>query len=99
DEIREMMRQGRSDAQIVDFMVARYGDFVLYRPPLKGTTLLLWFGPLLLLAAGVIALFYRLARRRAVDEPQLAPGGAERARRLLEGTDRPCPRSWSPPRR
>jgi cytochrome c-type biogenesis protein CcmH len=85
DQIREKMRQGQSDAQIVDFMVARYGDFVLYRPPLKGTTLLLWFGPLLLLAAGIAALFYRLARRRRSDEAQLAPADEERARRLLEG--------------
>jgi cytochrome c-type biogenesis protein CcmH len=88
-QVREKLRQGQSDAQIIDFMVARYGDFVLYRPPLKGTTLLLWFGPLLLLAAGVIALFYRLARRRPSADAPLAPADAERARRLLEGQERP----------
>jgi cytochrome c-type biogenesis protein CcmH len=85
EQVREKMRQGMSDAQIVDFMVERYGDFVLYRPPLKATTLLLWFGPLLLLAAGIVALFYRLARRRRPEEAQLAPADEERARRLLEG--------------
>jgi len=44
-EARELIAQGRSDAEIVDYMTARYGDFVLYRPPLKGTTAMLWFGP------------------------------------------------------
>jgi len=52
NQVREKMRQGASDSEIVDYMVARYGDFVLYRPPLKLTTALLWFGPLLLLAGG-----------------------------------------------
>src|SRR5207245_11469173 len=51
NQVREKMRQGASDSEIVDYMVARYGDFVLYRPPVKATTLMLWFGPLLLLAA------------------------------------------------
>jgi cytochrome c-type biogenesis protein CcmH len=85
DEIREMMRKGRSDDQIISFMVDRYGDFVLYRPPLKATTALLWFGPLLLVLAGVVALFYRLGRRRRDPEAPLAPADEERARRLLEG--------------
>src|SRR5213595_4054656 len=48
NQLREKMRQGKSDAEVVDFLVQRYGDFVLYRPPLKATTVLLWFGPLLL---------------------------------------------------
>ena len=51
-EIREMMRQGRSDEEIVRFLTQRYGDFVLYRPPVKSTTWPLWFGPFVLLAAG-----------------------------------------------
>ena len=62
-EIREQIGQGRSDQEILDFMVGRYGDFVRYRPPLKGTTALLWFGPFLLLAAGVAALVLYLRRR------------------------------------
>jgi cytochrome c-type biogenesis protein CcmH len=85
DQVREQMRKGMSDAQIIAFMVDRYGDFVLYRPPLKATTVLLWFGPLLLLAAGIAALFYRLVRRRSAGEAQLAPADEARARRLLEG--------------
>ncbi|HVZ43689.1 MAG TPA: cytochrome c-type biogenesis protein [Ramlibacter sp.] len=51
-EIRGQIRQGRSDAEILDFLVSRYGDFVLYRPRVKPLTWLLWFGPLLLLAGG-----------------------------------------------
>lgn len=62
-EIREQIKQGRSDKEIMDFMVGRYGDFVRYRPPLKGSTFLLWFGPLLLVVAGVTALLLYLRRR------------------------------------
>src|SRR5207245_3371344 len=56
NQVREKMRQGVSDSEILGYMVARYGDFVLYRPPLKLTTVLLWFGPLLLLAGGFLVL-------------------------------------------
>lgn len=62
-EIREQIQAGRSDQEILDFMVGRYGDFVRYRPPLKGTTVLLWFGPFLLLAAGIAVLVAYLRRR------------------------------------
>ncbi len=62
-EIREQIAKGRSDQEILDFMVGRYGDFVRYRPPLKGTTFLLWFGPFLLLVAGIAALAIILRRR------------------------------------
>ena len=83
DQVREKMRQGMSDAQIIDFMVERYGDFVLYRPPFKATTVLLWVGPFVLLAIGLAVLFYRLSRRRRTEEVRLAPADEERARRLL----------------
>lgn len=63
-EIRGMIQQGQSDRQIIDFMVARYGDFVLYRPPVKSATAFLWFGPGLLLIVGLFALV-RYLRRRA----------------------------------
>ena len=49
-QVRELLKQGRSDREIVDYMTARYGDFVLYRPPFKPTTVLLWLGPALMLA-------------------------------------------------
>jgi cytochrome c-type biogenesis protein CcmH len=64
-------------------MVARYGDFVLYRPPLKASTLALWFGPFILLAAGGF-LLYRLITRRRVPERELSDAERERAARLLE---------------
>ena len=63
-EIRGLIKAGKSDAEILDFMVARYGDFVLYRPPVKPTTWLLWGGPFVLLIAAVIGLL-GLVRRRA----------------------------------
>jgi len=62
-ETREMLKQGKSDAEVVDYMTARYGDFVLYRPPLRAKTALLWFGPALLLLIGGAVLFLTLQRR------------------------------------
>ena len=62
-ETREMLKQGKSDADIIDYMTARYGDFVLYRPPLRATTALLWFGPALLLLIGGGVLVFTLRRR------------------------------------
>lgn len=63
NQVREMLRQGMSDRQVVDFLVQRYGDFVLYRPPVKSTTWLLWSGPFLLLI-GALAFFVVKVRRR-----------------------------------
>lgn len=62
-EILKMMKAGRSDAEIRGFLVERYGDFVLYRPPVEPDTWLLWFGPALLLAAGGTALAVAVRRR------------------------------------
>jgi cytochrome c-type biogenesis protein CcmH len=69
NQVREMLRQGRSEREILDFMTARYGDFVLYRPPVKPTTALLWFGPAVLLVGGLLALWL-LLRRRARLAPE-----------------------------
>ena len=63
NQVREMLARGENDKQIIDYMTARYGDFVLYRPPLKTTTALLWFGPAVFLLGGVITLFVVLRRR------------------------------------
>jgi len=79
NQIRERMREGASERDIIAFMVERYGDFVLYRPPWKATTLLLWLGPVLLMLGGLAALYYRLARRQR-EEAKPALSGAERAR-------------------
>ncbi len=73
-EIRTMINQGRSDQEILDFMVARYGDFVRYRPPMKGTTILLWLGPGLLLVLGLTVLVRYLRRRNdAISDSKLSP--------------------------
>jgi cytochrome c-type biogenesis protein CcmH len=87
NQVREKMRQGASDAQIVDYMVARYGDFVLYRPPFKTTTLLLWFGPLLLFAAGFLVLLRRVLRRRPAQDLEMTAAERKRAAELLAGNE------------
>jgi cytochrome c-type biogenesis protein CcmH len=68
NQIREQLKAGRTQQQIVDYMVERYGDFVLYRPPVKGTTLLLWVGPFALLALGAGAGVLIVRRRRGLPE-------------------------------
>jgi len=84
-EIREQIGQGKSDKEILDFMVGRYGDFVRYRPPLKGTTLLLWFGPFALLLAGIVALVIVLRRRgRRVALASLSAEEQKQAEALLK---------------
>lgn len=67
-EVRELLAQGKSDEQIRDYMTARYGDFVLYRPPLKATTVALWAGPAVLLAIAIAALLVTIARRRRLGD-------------------------------
>lgn len=64
-EIRSLMRQGKTDAEILDFMVQRYGDFVLYRPPVQTNTALLWGGPFVLLLLGAVVLIRVLRARRS----------------------------------
>ena len=83
NQIREQLKAGASEQDVIDFMVARYGDFVLYRPPFKATTIALWIGPFLLLALGIAVLVRRLLRRRAPG-PQLSDAERARAARLLE---------------
>jgi len=86
-EIRELIKQGKTDAQIRDYMVARYGDFVLYRPRVNPKTYLLWSGPFVLMIAGVVVLLVYLRRRnRAVAaEQDLTEEEARRAEALLKG--------------
>ncbi|MBK7352317.1 MAG: cytochrome c-type biogenesis protein CcmH [Nitrosomonas sp.] len=71
-EIREQMKANKSDEEIVNFLVARYGDFVLYNPPFKPTTVLLWLGPVLLFLGAILTLILYLRRRRSLvsEEPQ-----------------------------
>ena len=86
-QIRSKLTEGQSQRQILDFMVERYGDFVLYRPPLKTTTVLLWAGPFALLALAVLVMVLNVRRRRrsAVNatERVLSSADQARARQLL----------------
>jgi cytochrome c-type biogenesis protein CcmH len=84
-EIRGQMKMGKSDKEIIAFLTARYGDFVLYNPPVKPTTYLLWFGPFILLAGALVALFRRLKQRRdLINERPLTDEERERARDILK---------------
>jgi cytochrome c-type biogenesis protein CcmH len=83
-QIRVKLQQGQSESQIKQFMVDRYGDFVLYRPPLKSSTWLLWGGPFLLLIGAAVALGLTIRRRsRSAEADAMTPEDAARARRLL----------------
>ncbi len=88
-EVRELAVAGKSADDIRAYLVARYGDFVLYKPPMKSTTWLLWFGPFLLLAAGAIA-WWVIVRRRTAQRAlrgealETAPATVERARSILD---------------
>ena len=81
-QIREQIAAGKSDSEIVDFMVGRYGDFVLYRPPFKASTVALWVGPFVLLALGAGLYFRRLRKRQ--PQPELSAAERSRAAKLLE---------------
>ena len=83
NQVREQLKAGKSEQDVIDFMVARYGDFVLYRPPLKASTLALWAGPFLILLGGLWLLARRIRGRR-VEEPQLSQEERARAAKLLE---------------
>lgn len=83
-EVREQMQKGKNDQEIIDYLVARYGDFVLYEPPMKSYTVLLWFGPFALLLIGAAVLVFQLRKRRqTMPEPVLTPEAQQRATALL----------------
>jgi cytochrome c-type biogenesis protein CcmH len=85
-EIREQMKAGRSEEEITVFLTERYGDFVLYRPPLKPGTYALWFGPFVLLVCGLAVLWRNLKRAPSLTEAHpLTDGERRRARKLLDG--------------
>jgi cytochrome c-type biogenesis protein CcmH len=89
-EVREKIVQGMNDKEIIEFLVSRYGDFVLYRPPLKPTTTLLWIGPFVLLVGGGIALVVALKRRgKKVADAAITEEEHRRVEQLLsEGVKR-----------
>ncbi len=85
-EIREQMKAGKSDQEIISFLTQRYGDFVLYKPPVKATTYLLWFGPFVLLLGGTLLLYRYLKHRREIIQDQpLTAAEHKRAEELLRG--------------
>lgn len=83
-EIREQIKANKSDQEIIQFLVDRYGDFVLYNPPIKPTTILLWFGPIILFMIGLVSLIVYLRRRRGqIEEVSLSQSQLEQAEALL----------------
>lgn len=88
-EIREQIKAGKSDQEIITFLTARYGDFVLYRPRVKPTTYLLWFGPFILLGVGLIVLYRQLKQRRAtIAQQPLAPLDRRQVDELLNAGEK-----------
>lgn len=88
-EIRTLIKAGKTDAEIMDFMVSRYGDFVRYRPPVKPVTWVLWFGPFLLLVGAMLGLMWMIKRR--LRDPGHVPLNDEQrkqAQALLQDADR-----------
>lgn len=83
-EVYEMIQSGASDQEIINFMVARYGDFVLYRPPFKSSTAFLWIGPFIILIISFIILLMFIRKRRQADVVQLDETEQARARELLK---------------
>ncbi|MCP5142935.1 MAG: cytochrome c-type biogenesis protein CcmH [Chromatiales bacterium] len=92
-EVYEMVEEGKSADQIKDFMLVRYGDFALYRPPVKSTTWALWFGPFLLVGVGVIVLILLVRQRRRDPEQSanLSAADRRRAEALLKDADEKTP--------
>ena len=95
-QVRIKLQQGQTQQEIIDFMVARYGDFVRYRPELKGTTLLLWLGPFVFLLTALFGLVYVIRQRRQTQPAPLSEAELSRARALL-GADAPRDQPTSPP--
>jgi len=83
-QIREQMKAGKSDKEIIAYLTDRYGDFVLYKPPVKTTTYLLWFGPFVFLVGGTIVLYRYLSRRRKmIEEKPLSADEHKQAEKML----------------
>jgi cytochrome c-type biogenesis protein CcmH len=76
NQVRDMLRQGKSEKEVLAYMTARYGDFVLYRPPVKESTALLWAGPALLLGGGLLALVLVLRKRARTADDAFEPDPA-----------------------
>ncbi len=82
DRVEIMLKKGSSDAEVIDFMVVRYGDFILYRPPFRAATALLWLGPLIILLIGFTLFLYKF-RNRHDDLPLVSDAALKQAKQLL----------------
>jgi cytochrome c-type biogenesis protein CcmH len=83
-EIRDLMKAGKTDQEVLDFLTSRYGDFVLFRPPFKPVTYLLWVGPFVFLGFGVLVWFMALRARRTFQSAPVSSAQLAAAARLLE---------------
>jgi cytochrome c-type biogenesis protein CcmH len=83
NEVYKMMRAGQSQDQILDFLVSRYGDFVLYDPPLKPSTYVLWFGPFVLIAIGAVFMVRALLRKKATPDAGISDDDRQRLQDML----------------
>lgn len=79
----KMVQAGASKTDVIDYMVQRYGDFVLYRPPFQSSTLLLWLGPFIILALALLGLLKYIRGRNQATDPEISKEDLERAKRLL----------------
>ena len=89
EEVRKLIRQDKSDSQIKEYLVTRYGDFVLYRPEVKPLTWVFWFGPFLLLVLGVVGMFFYLRQRQSVSpaKEQLSEEDRRKVQEILKSGD------------
>lgn len=89
NELRQLLKNGKSDDEIKEFMVTRYGDFVLYRPPVKRATWLLWGGPFVLLLLAILFLLKHLwEQNRVPEDAEMLDEEKQRVQRLLEGSQK-----------
>ena len=89
NQIRTQVKQGKSDDEIRDYMTQRYGDFVLYKPPFKATTAVLWIGPFALVAVGALVFLFVVRRRKPTVEAPVPAQRREEIASLLEATEDP----------
>jgi cytochrome c-type biogenesis protein CcmH len=82
-QIYKMLKSGKSDQEVIDYLVDRYGDFILYNPPVKPSTYLIWYGPFVLLGIATLLLVRAVGRQRRVDEPTISADERKRLEQLL----------------
>ena len=86
--VREQLVSGASDSEIYEFLIARYGDFILLRPPVKATTYILWYGPLFIFFAGLsLSVLFLIRRKRVLPEEPLSPEEQEELSSLISGKE------------